>query len=646
MPARSLPLTAVATVAAVTMLGLSATLVVPVGTAGDVEPVPFEDTFTLGLTDETVRQVEQRGLSIPRVEVYYSAYEYVVGFNSVGSYVAEQRRTGHERRFGQPVAAFVSDYAGANASLTDEGYLTADGSVEFAPADETVVVVGSRARLPSGPVAVPFSDRDAAASFVDAYGGEIVPWAAVADEVPAREPASASALRAAVENRSSWANGTVAAATDRDGRPTSVVVGEDADTLAAAVAAAPPNTTVELPPGTYHTDGLTVNKSLTIAGAGNATTIRGDGNGTVLTLAAPRTTLIDLRIDGVGDVGSRRTMLNASQLEEVGWSENVELAYGRGDAAIRLVDADRSLVENVSITTPASGIVVLESRGTVVRASSVAVSGGTQDGFMGLVAMYDAIVVEDSRFTGGRDGIYTHRADGIVVRDNAFRDSRFGIHEMYTSDSLLRDNTARDTNAGIFMMTRPSGNLVVGNDVRDSRVGISTSGSRSYFASNVVADNGRGMNVYSSQSLYTHNTVVGNDVGLRAGDALATNLLTANDVVGNEQAATASIGPLRVWTVGDDGNYWGPVPGTDTDGDGHYERAFRPTGPVDSRVQSTAGAWTLARSPTIDLVRTVQETVPGLRATGVVDLAPRTTPARPETLAELRDSGNATEVAG
>ena len=183
MPARSLPLTAVAAVAAVTMLGLSATLVVPVGAAGDVEPVPFEDTFTLGLTDETVRQVEQRGLSIPRVEVYYSAYEYVVGFNSVGSYVAEQRRTGHERRFGQPVAAFVSDYAGANASLTDEGYLTADGSVEFAPADETVVVVGSRARLPSGPVAVPFSDRDAAASFVDAYGGEIVPWAAVADEV-------------------------------------------------------------------------------------------------------------------------------------------------------------------------------------------------------------------------------------------------------------------------------------------------------------------------------------------------------------------------------------------------------------------------------------------------------------------------------
>ncbi|WP_049979266.1 right-handed parallel beta-helix repeat-containing protein [Halolamina rubra] len=645
MVGRTLPLTAFATVFVAALVVLSVTLVVPVGAADDVEPVPFEDTFRLGLTDETVRQTEAQGLSIPRVEVYYSAYEYVVGFNSVGSYVAEQGRTGHEQRFGQPVAAFVSDYAGANASLTDEGYLTAEGEVGFAPAQESVVVVDSRARLPSGPVAVPFSDRDAAAAFVDAYGGEIVPWSAVTDRVPARDPASASALRGAVENRSAWANDAVAATAERE-RPTSIVVGEDAESLDAAVAAAPPNTTVELPPGTYRTDGLVVNKSLTIAGAGNETTIRGDGNGTVLTIAAARTTLTDLRIDGVGDVGSRRSMLNATEIEGLNWSQNVELAYGRGDAAVRLLDAERSRIEDVSIETPASGIVVLGSRGSVIRESTVTVSGGSQDGFMGLVAMYEPIVVERSQFTGGRDGVYTHRADGLVVRDNAFTDHRFGIHEMYTSDSLLRNNTARDSNAGIFLMTRPSGNLLVDNDVRDSRVGISTAGSRSYVAGNVVADNGRGFNVYSSQSLYTHNTVVGNDVGLRAGDALATNLLTDNDVVGNGQAATASIGPLRVWTVGDSGNYWGAVPGTDTDADGHYERAFRPTGSVDGRVQTTPGAWTLARSPAVDLVRTVQETVPGLRATGVVDVAPRTTPARPETLAELRDSGNATEVAG
>ncbi|MFW5939866.1 MAG: NosD domain-containing protein [Halolamina sp.] len=647
MPAVNIPLTAFSVVFVVVMVVLSATLVVPVDAAGDVEPVPFDDTFSLGLTGAAVQQVEQRGLSIPRVEVYYSGFKYVVGFHGVESYVAEQQRTGHEERFGQPVAAFVTDYADANPSLTDEGYLTADSSeTEFVPAEEAVVVVGSRARLPNGPVAVPFSDPDAAASFADEHGGEVVPWTDVLDEVPARDPASESAFRGAVENRSEWANESGAATTDRDDRPTSVVVGEDEETLDEAVAAAPPNTTVELPPGTYHTDGLTVNKSLTIAGAGNETTIRGDGNGSVLTLGGSRTTLTDVKIDGVGDVGSRRGELNSSELEGLDWSENIELAYGQGDAAVRLIGADRSLIEDVSIETPASGIVALESQDAVVRSSTVDVTGGSVDGFMGLVAMYDPIVVEDNRFAGGRDGVYTHRADGTVVRDNVFRDGRYGIHEMYTSGLLLRNNTARNTSAGIFMMARPSDNLVVGNDVRDSGVGISTAGSHSYFASNVVADNENGFSVSSSQSLYTHNTVAGNDVGLRAADALATNLVTANDIVGNEQAATSSIGPLRVWTVGERGNYWGPVPGTDSDGDAHYERAFRPTGPVDSRVQTAPGTWTLARSPAIDIVRTVQETVPGLRATGVVDVAPRTDPARPETLAELRESGNVTEVAG
>ena len=206
MAARSLPLTAFASVFVVAVVVLSATLVVPVGAADDVEPVPFGDTFTLGLTDETVRQTEAKGLSIPRVEVYYSAYEYVVGFNSVGSYVAEQGRTGHEQRFGQPVAAFVSDYAGANASLTEDGYLTAEGEIDFAPAEETVIVVDSRASLPSGPVAVPFSDRDDAAAFVDAYDEYVAAaeetLAGVTTEVPeARTTENAVAERRRVLDR-------------------------------------------------------------------------------------------------------------------------------------------------------------------------------------------------------------------------------------------------------------------------------------------------------------------------------------------------------------------------------------------------------------------------------------------------------------
>jgi parallel beta-helix repeat protein len=337
-------------------------------------------------------------------------------------------------------------------------------------------------------------------------------------------------------------------------------------------------------------------------------------------------------------------MLNDSQLEDVGWSKNVELAYGRGDAGVRLADASGSLLANVHVETPASGVVVLNSSGSVLRNLDVNITQSSADGFMGVVAMYDPIVVEESRFDGGRDGVYTHRADGIVVRDNRFTDSRFGVHEMYTSNSLIRNNTVRDTRTGVIVMTRPAGNLVVGNDIRESLVGISTAGSHSYFAANILTDNDRGLDILSSQSLYMENTIVDNGIGVRGGTGLATNLVTANDVVDNDQPATADRGSLRVWTVGDEGNYWGPVPGFDDDGDGHYERAFRPTGPVDSRVDSTPGAWTLAQSPAVEVVRRVQSTVPGLRAAGVVDTAPRARPVRPETLATARGTANETEV--
>ncbi|WP_336036727.1 NosD domain-containing protein [Halobacterium yunchengense] len=633
-----------ATVGLVVLVVLSLSLAVPVDAGGGADPVAFGDTLRLGLTGETVREAEQHDLSIPRVQVYYSGYEYVVGFNGVESFVAEQARTGNERQFGRPVAVFVSDYAGTNVSLTEDGYLTATRHVGFERAGETYVVVDSRARLPSGPVAVPFGERDAAADFADEYGGSVVPWRDVGDRVDADRSLDASTFRAAVDNRSEWADDAVASTSDLADRPTSVVVGEDEPTLEAALEAAPPNTTVEVPPGTYRTDGLVVNESVTVAGTGPETRIVGDENGTVVHAAASRVALTDLTVAGVGDVGSRRGEMNASQLSDVGWSENVELAYGRGDAGVRLVDAPGSLVSDVRVESPSSGVVVLNSSGSALRGLDVNVTRGMEEGYMGVVAMYDPIVVEDSSFEGGRDGVYTHRADGVVVRENEFADVRFGVHQMYTSESLVRANAVRDARTGVVVMTRPTGNLVVDNDVRESGVGISTAGSHSYFAGNVLADNARGLDVLSAQSLYTHNTVVDNGVGIRGGTGLATNLVTANDVVDNDRAATAELGSLRVWTVGDEGNYWGPVPGFDEDGDGHSERAFRPTGPVDSRVDTVPGAWTLAQSPSVEVVRRVESTVPGLRAAGVVDTAPRARPARPEALAAVRDGANSTEV--
>jgi nitrous oxidase accessory protein NosD len=625
---------AVVVAVALSALLLGSSFAVPVGAGDSIDPVPFEDTVSLGMTSTALRAADADAVTLPKVEAFYAEYEYVIGYYGIESYLAEHRRTGHDRQFGQPLAVFVTDYAGTNVSLTDRGYPVVDAGAEpsFVRADDTYVVVGSDARTEAGPVAMPFSERAAAAAFSGRYGGEVVPWERVGDAVDASSPITRERYEATADERSRWADSAVDATRSLRDRPVSVTVGEDASTLEAALAAAPPNTTIRLPPGEYAVDELAVNKSVTVRGAGPATHIRGDGNGSILHVTADNAAVVDLRVSGVGSVGSPERTGNGSG----DWSEAVELAYGRGDAAIRLDSADGAIVERVRIDTPASGVITREAEGAVIRNLTLRGATAPDDGFMGIVAMYEPIVVEDSSFHGGRDAVYTHRAHGTVIRNNEMADARFGVHLMYTSRTLVADNEIHNQSVGVIIMTRPTGNLIVGNRVSGARTGISTVGSDSYYAENVLTDNKWGMTVSGTGSLYTRNTLVGNTYGLRGSSLLPTNLVSHNDVVDNDHPVDSDLGSLRVWTVGDGGNYWGHLPGEDRGSDGFFDRPYRPSGPIDGRLHSTPGAWTLAQSPAVALTRGLASSVPGLRATGVVDTAPLTEPVRPDVIAAVR----------
>jgi nitrous oxidase accessory protein NosD len=624
------------------LVGLCALLVVASGsfaaTPGgdrDLSPVPFDETVQVGLTGVDVREAAASGYQVPRAEVFYSQYQYVIGYYGVGSAASALAGDRHRRQFGRPFAVFVSDFSGTGLALTDEGYVRVreGANVGWVAAEDAVFVVDSGARTPGAPAVLPFGDRAAARSFARETGGRIVDWEAVAGELDDR--ASQRDWRETVAERSAWADRTVRATRALTDRPVSVVVGTDAPTLDAAVAAAPPNTTVRLPPGTVRAANLTIRKPLTLTGAGRETTIRGPSNGSVLQVRSPGVAVTDLRVTGVGPNG---TSQEAPAEKSGSWDARVLAAYGYGDAAVVFDGANGSLVRDVRIDTPASGVVVRESDGVVVTDSRVNGSGEWTEGFMGVMTMRSRVVVQDSVFDGGRDGVYTHRAHGTVVRNNRMTDLRFGVHEMYTSRTLVRGNAVRDANMGVVVMTRPTGNAVVGNDVRESRIGVSAVGSGSLIAANRLVDNEYGLYVNAYRSRYVRNTVVGNDVGVRADTIFPTNDVVGNDVVGNERQVMVRGGPVRFWSVGGEGNYWGEIPLRDDDGDGVTERSYYPTGAVDRHLGRTAGAETVAESPTASLVRSLRASLPGLRAAGVVDEAPRTRPVRPGVLANVTDA--------
>lgn len=629
-----------------------------------LSPVDFEDTVTMGGTGVDARRAEAEGFVLPRAEVFYSGYRYVVGYVGIGTVASELSEASAQRQFGDPLAVYVSDFSTVTPNLTDAGYVVPERgrAVGWTPAESAHFVVDSDARIPSGPIVVPFSERADAERFTAAYGGSIVDWetlkASVGDPLEAR----LSAFEASVDERHAWADRTVREAAERRERPVSVVVGaggnapaaevppeaETAPTVAAAVASAPPNTTVYVPAGRYDVDRVVLNRPVTLAGAGaggavdgagggesgTATTLRGDGNGSVVVVEADGAAVEDLRIAGVGTVGSRgRERRN----ESVDWDTTVQLAYGYGDAGIVLDGAAGASVANVVIDTPASGVIVRESPRSTLTDLTVRGTDTPSEGFMGVVLIGAASVVEDSTFLGGRDGVYTHRADGSVIRDNRANPGRYGVHEMYTSNSLVANNTVRDAQAGVIVMTRPTGNLVVGNDVRDSGYGVVPAGGASYYARNVVVDNEYGLTVAGDRNAFVGNVVVDNRVGARANEILPSNWVVRNDFVGNGRAVESSLGPLRTWSHRGVGNYWGALPITDGDDDGVYDRPYRPTGAVDSRLGEVAGATTLAQSPAVAMLRRVQDAVSGLRQSGVVDTAARTRPFHPRLVEAARN---------
>ncbi|RDZ65386.1 copper ABC transporter substrate-binding protein [Haloferax sp. Atlit-12N] len=626
----------VAAATALVFVLASVSFVVPA--SGSVSPVPFDDTVKTGGTSVDVRTAEVEGFEVPLAQVHFSRYRYIIGYYGVTTAAADVSTAESARQFGDPLGVFVTDYATVSPDLDDDGYLRTEHNrnTGWTKASEASFVVDSGARVPSGPIAVPFSDADAARSFADAHGGEVVDWATLRER--AGDPLSSrlAAFESSVAAHHEWANQTTAASDALFDRPVSTVVGEDAPTVEAAVASAPANTTVYVPAGTYSVDAVELNRSVTLLGAGSDTRLVGDGNDSVVHLRADRSAVGNLSVSGVGEVGTRRVRATN---ESVDWDTRVELAYGRGDAGVVLDGANESAIRGVEIDTPASGIIARESADSVVDGVTVRGADDPSDGFMGVVLIGERSVVQDSTFLGGRDGVYTHRADGSVIRDNRMEDGRYGVHQMYTSDALVADNVVRGDRIGVVLMTRPVGNLVVGNDVRESDFGFMPAGSDTYVADNVFAGNDYGMDVSGDRQVYVGNVVAGNGVGIRGSSTFPTNVVVRNDIVGNDVRVESSLGPMRTWTVVGEGNYWGDLPLEDANGDGVYDRAYQPSGVVDAELGREPGALALSESPAVRALRRARDAVSGLRGSGVVDAAPRTEPVRPETLAAL----NATE---
>ena len=579
------------------------------------EPVAFEDTRSIGFASEDSAAIDSDD-SVPRAQVFYSQYQYVIGYYGIETAVDAIEDPTSQQQFGYPLVTYVTTYDETEIDLAN-GQIETVQPPSWERADSAFYVVDSAAETPAGPVAVPFADRQAAADFADDHGGSVMEWDDLREQ--SFEVDDADVVRQQVATQQEDADQRVAKAETLLDREVSRELTPD-DDLQAELDAAPADSTVVLEPGTY--DGpLDINNSVTLRAHG--ATVEGDGNGSTVRINADDVAIEGLAVTGIGNQSRDPDAVTGDE-----WDANIESGYGHGDAGIAAVDAPGFYATDVTIPyTEANGILLRDSPDAVVTNATVQGADDWRDGFMGVMSMRSPAVIEHSTFSDGRDGIYLHRSGETIIRNNDYRDGRYGIHLMHTSDSLIENNRFADHEfSGITIMTSPARNAVVDNVVSNSSNGISTAGSHSYIARNIAVDNRVGITTTAVSSLYEHNVVANNTNGMRTGSVLATSSVHSNDFVDNDNHATASAGPLRVWADGTQGNYWQGAYGTDADS----PRPYLPTDTVDGQLHRSTVHYTLAESPVNRGLRALQGSTPGLRSGSIIDPYPQASPQNPD----------------
>lgn len=370
-----------------------------------------------------------------------------------------------------------------------------------------------------------------------------------------------------------------------------------------AIAGAAPGDVLVLQPGTY-AGAVVVAQSLTVQARGKAI-IDGQGQGTVITVAAPDVTLRGLTVTGSGmdgqalDAGIKilkkadRVTVEGNTL--LGNLHGIDV-HGGKDA--RVIDNRIEGTQNPRMNDRGNGIYVWNSPGALVQGNSV---------------------------RWGRDGIFANASRKDVFRNNIFRDLRFAVHYMYTNDSEVVGNVSIGNHLGFAIMFSDrvvvKDNLSLGD--RSNGVMLNYANGADVSGNLVRGGADKCLFIYNAhKNLIFDNRFEGCDIGIHFTAGSERNVLTGNSFIGNREQVKY-VGTRHVeWSFEGRGNFWSDHPAYDLNGDGIADGVFRPNDLMDHILWSQPAAALLTGSPAVQLVRWSQSSFPAMLPGGVLDSHP------------------------
>ena len=389
--------------------------------------------------------------------------------------------------------------------------------------------------------------------------------------------------------------------------PRVIEVAPGAGTLAAAIRAAPPGAVLRLGDGSY--DGrITIDRPLRIQGRAGSL-IRGDGEGSTITIAAP-----DVSVSGVSITGSG-------------------LSLETMDAGVLVSpEGDRAVIENCRLLDNLIGVNLKGPEAAMVRGNVII---GRRD--LRLNERGNGVhlwntpgsIVEDNRFRHGRDGIFVNTSKKNIFRGNRFEKVRFAIHYMYTNQSEISGNVSIGNHIGFALMYSERLTIRGNRSVGDRDHGIMLNyANRADITGNVVENGGdKCVFIYNSnRNRFAGNRFEGCAIGIHFTAGSERNEITDNAFIGN-QTQVKYVGTRWLdWSKDGRGNYWSDNAAFDLDGDGIADSAYRPNDLIDQVLWAHPLAKLLLNSPALQMLRWVQTQFPALHPGGVIDTAPLMAP--------------------
>ena len=311
---------------------------------------------------------------------------------------------------------------------------------------------------------------------------------------------------------------------------------------------------LELPNGVYKGN-IVINKPLIIEGQSKKSIIRGDGNGTVITITSPFVTIKNLTIENSGS------------------------EHERVDAGVAIKKAHHCSVLNCIIKNSLFGIDLQEVSDSNISynyISSKPFELGLRGDAIRLWYSNDNILTHN-HITKSRDFVvwYSH---GNLIENNYGEYGRYSLHFMYTGKNIVKNNTFKHNSVGIFFMyskdTIATGNRVE-NSIGTTGLGIGLKDCSNYtIKDNKILYNARGLYIDRSpfepgtKNYIYNNLILYNSEGVHFHSLSLHNIFKGNIIKGNIESVVNDSYNTKVTQNVWDGNYWGDYEGFDKDGDG------------------------------------------------------------------------------